>query len=256
MIDYRTESRYPGLWVDCLAAYSAEVQQQVYNGQWAFNLAQNRWHAQVNLAATQPNTKRWPATDGLKWMWYGQDISQGYNYLIKGRFPDLLQDFTIALWINIEAESVGSPILSRSTQWHFYSEFQKLRVKCVPSGAGMLQGVATLNTGTLYHVAITKRGDDWTGYIDGQVDCTNNTTNTATATSTDDDVYLFDGTGASFGRSFQGYKEDVRIYNRCLNQSEIQLLARYRGIAYELKPQLWYAEAAATATIKPQIIWW
>lgn len=255
MIDFYRKARYPALWQDCLAAYSADVQRASRAGQWAFNFACNQWHAEVNSAATDPAFRWYQSSKGSFYAFYGEGISSGYNYLVNGKFPDLLQDWTIACWIVIESESVGSPLFSRSTQWHFYSEFQKLRLKCVPDGAGILQGVATLNTGTLYHVAITKRANDFTGYIDGQVDVTNNTTNAATASSSDNDVYLFDGTGASFGRSFQGWREDMRIYNRALSQAEIQLLASRPGIAYELQPELWYVEAAQAA-IMPQIIWW
>ena len=256
MIDYARNAKYPALWHDCLVNYNANVQRGSYPGMWMYNLAYNRWHCEVSTLISTDVIKWKDTSKGLLRTWYQQGTAVGYGGVIKGKFPDLLQDFTVSCWIIIESEVTGSPIFTRSSpqSWLFVSAGQVLNFQ-ERDASIRCQGVATLSLDTLYHVAVTKKGTTFTIYINGQVDATNTATPVATASTTDNDISVFDGALTSYNRSFNGWKEDFRIYNRALTQREIQLLATHPLVAFEQQPEPWYTEAA-TAAIMPQIIWW
>lgn len=138
---------------------------------------------------------------------------------------------TVSLSFFVRFNSLGSTrclIDCQSAEpWFGYGGFLNSAGKFVfevytaSSGAVSLQTNSTLSTGTLYHIAATYDGGTMRLYVNGALDATGaggsgailyavQTDLTLGARSIDTSYYNFDGT-----------MDDIRIYNRSLDASEI-----------------------------------
>jgi len=90
---------------------------------------------------------------------------------------------------------------------------------------GEIQSTNNLNAGNFYHIAATISGNSSTSqmklYVDGNLEASINTTGTHTP-STTPLVFGRKGIGTNFYDMLNGTIDDVRIWNFCKSQSEIQ----------------------------------
>lgn len=97
-----------------------------------------------------------------------------------------------------------------------------------------MDGASAIATNRWYHVCAIKDGLTLKLFLDGREDATPVTcTNPGFGTSSADLRIGGRNLNGASDLLFNGLLDDLRIYNRALNQLEVRLLALRRGIAYE-----------------------
>lgn len=143
----------------------------------------------------------------------------------------LTSGFTFAAWIQPDSQGEsGGRILDKSAgtsatggwRWGFAvgSDVMVLRVN---AGGSIVSNTITVDGTTWVHVAVTVTAAGAViHYINGVADLTGNTAALAGITTTND-MRIGNRSGAT-DRSFDGVIDDVRIFNRVLSPTEIELL--------------------------------
>jgi len=128
-------------------------------------------------------------------------------------------DFTIECWVYFNSLS-GTSVILQSTWigiggalalWVHSSYPNKLSLwaDSYSSGAPIITGITSLATGTWYHVAATRSGNDWSLFVNGILQGT--TTSSASVTGKIRRVGAYvDNTGFTF-EYLNGYIDDLRI---------------------------------------------
>jgi hypothetical protein len=142
-------------------------------------------------------------------------------------------DVTFSAWIFYRVTNTETPIFARwagqfaNREFYIHITGNVLRFD-IPWITICVQGITTINTGWS-HVAVTRKNLTYTTYVNGKYD---NQTYTANAPEVGpNDVSLGFSPGNSV--SLNGQLDDLRIYNRALDQKDIATLATRRGIAFE-----------------------
>ena len=144
---------------------------------------------------------------------------------------------TIAAWVKWDqffADSRGHAVVSNSNLaadgYMLYqntsSPYNKIKTFVYASSLTMLTSVATLNTGTWYHVAVTYDGSALKLYINGSLDTQVAGSGTIGATT---NPLLFGSTYTTDGGKFDGQIDEIHIFNRALSAQEIADLYNYYG---------------------------
>ena len=145
-------------------------------------------------------------------------------------------DFTIAAWIKIDAQDVTQHrgIVSQGQgyqdgQWAFYvaGNGKQLRFFTTQNGtSSYADNSITVADGNPHHVAVVRRGDSLLFYVDGQADPINsNYANFFTGHNYDNTKSITIGARGLGAYRFIGLIDDVRIYDKGLLQSEIDILS-------------------------------
>ena len=94
------------------------------------------------------------------------------------------------------------------------------------SGAGGVSydgtGITTITTGSWFHIAYTYSSGTLVGYVNGVIDKTVTGGTWGATNPVTEPFYL--GRSVTAGRFFNGAIDDAALFNRALNQSEIQYL--------------------------------
>ena len=173
----------------------------------------------------------------------------------------IISTITISFWANIRNNGAVSTLVSKSSigtdgEFEVFADFRSgaNTLSWRPGIASNLAGFFSGFTGIWTHYAFTCNGSG----SGSTVTCHRNgrsagtiTTNAARAAS----VNLL-GVGArSGGANFASMQlDDLRVYNREIKPSEVQLLASRRGISYETIPALNYRVAASTGNRRRRLI--
>jgi len=94
-------------------------------------------------------------------------------------------------------------------------------------------GLTTLAANTVYNVAVTKQGTNMRIYVDGFLrasgtDTTSTGTYQSKESSNDSSIYV--GCNYDSGSAFNGYLDNLKLYNKALTASELQYLTNTRGV--------------------------
>lgn len=124
-------------------------------------------------------------------------------------------NFTVSAWINIGANNSGFKTILTNVTGGFYVNSRKISWF---EGAEKVIGSTTIPTNTWTHVVVTSDGTNLIGYVNGVKE---NTVAFASSGIT--------GGGLAIGgptniQVFNGFIDDVRIYNRPLSSGEINIL--------------------------------
>lgn len=139
--------------------------------------------------------------------------------------------FTIATWMQFS--SLGSYYMmghdegaGERNKWIFWPHSSGVIFHVnSPSGAGFLPisyNDWNPTVDTWYHLAVTRDGNNYSIYIDGQEVATS--TDARSIPNPNAPLLLGDAEGQHPERNFRGLMDDVRLYSRALSESEIQEL--------------------------------
>ena len=134
-----------------------------------------------------------------------------------------LSTFTVSTWI-YPRSIPGSDLMtiaSKDENWEFHLNTAGNIFWWWGGGARSLQTTATVSLNTWQHIAITYEAGSQVIYINGVAAATNN--NADAITLNNDPVLI--GTDLSFvSRNFDGYIDELRIYDGALNAAEVSAL--------------------------------
>ncbi|MCD6094498.1 LamG domain-containing protein, partial [bacterium] len=137
----------------------------------------------------------------------------------------LNQNFTIELWVNphtTEKAILGKEIDSSDLHFSYwyYDGDQELFLN---STSYYIKGYSTIPTDTWTHIAVTRDGSQFQLYENGEAASTDlaNSPGNADLSNNDESLYI-GGTHINTSYCFQGYLDEIRIYNRTLSPSEIK----------------------------------
>ena len=137
----------------------------------------------------------------------------------------LNQNFTIELWVNphtTEKAILGKEIDSSDLHFSYwyYDGDQELFLN---STSYYIKGDSTIPTDTWTHIAVTRDGSQFQLYENGEAASTDlaNSPGNADLSNNDESLYI-GGTHINTSYCFQGYLDEIRIYNRTLSPSEIK----------------------------------
>jgi alpha-tubulin suppressor-like RCC1 family protein len=207
-----------------------------------FQSARGRWNSvsvSTDEAVAYPAT--WPDDAGsFQNYWYDvyllYSIQLGfYGIRLKADSTQSLasvSNFTpsancsVSFWINnFDARAIGGYILGHSANWKIYMTTGRKIVNLLNGGTAFLS-VRSINVGTLYHVVMTRASDNSRKiYINGILDNSDSAGNGATGAAV-----LYIGMKEDSTLYFDGYLEDIRIYNRVLSLQEIQTIYACPGM--------------------------
>jgi hypothetical protein len=170
-----------------------------------------------------------PDTDWVPGNIYGAlEFDGGTEYVVVPHDPSLslINQLTVAAWIYKETTVGYDLVLSKGTSgdnqnYWFGTDDDKITFGFYDGGSKEFKFDANLQTDTWYHIAATfnNANDSVRIYLNGaEVD--NWSPNEEPLTNTED---LYIGR-SQYGEYWDGKLDDVRIYNRVLDQAEIQAL--------------------------------
>jgi hypothetical protein len=170
-----------------------------------------------------------PATDWVPGQIDGAlEFNGGTEYVLVPHDPSLsvTNQLTVAAWI-CKGTTVGYDLaLSKGTSgdnqnYWFGTLDDKITFGFYDGGSRKFEFDADLQTGTWYHIAATYNlaNESVRAYLNG-AEVKNWSTNRSLVTNTED---LYIGR-TQYGEYWDGKLDDVRIYNRTLDQAEIQAL--------------------------------
>ena len=207
-----------------------------------FQSARGRWNS---VSVSTDETVAYPATwpdDAGSFQNYWYDVYLLYS--IKQTFFGIrlkadssqslasVSNFTpsancsVSFWINnFDARAVGGYILGHSANWKIYMTTGRKIVNLLNGGTAFLS-VRSMNVGTLYHVVMTRASNNSRKiYINSVLDNSDSAGNGATGAAV-----LYIGMKEDSTLYFDGFLEDIRIYNRVLTLSEIQTMYACPGM--------------------------
>jgi type II secretory pathway pseudopilin PulG len=155
------------------------------------------------------------------------DLDGGNDYVNSGSDGslDITGDITVALWLRADSYSNEPDITTKGAYNVSYSVWLNSSGRIVFAlNNNRLTSSLALSTGTWYHVAVTRSGSTRKIYINGQED---NSDTYGTAIGTTSSPFTI----STNSYPFNGAVDDVRVYNRALNDEEVAELAetlRYR----------------------------
>lgn len=148
------------------------------------------------------------------------------------RIPDSaslhLVNFTLSFWFNVSSWPTYNPrLIAKKNNWGTM-DWELLHVawsNSLEMIVGEMNGADVLANlryspaaGAWHHIAITKNGTIYALFSDG----VSKGTDTSAINWTDSDSIFIGKDGSASGYEFPGFIDELRIYNRALNQSEIQ----------------------------------
>lgn len=135
---------------------------------------------------------------------------------------DIVQNFTISAWINMNANSVNYEyILSKNNDSFLLAVNNgKLSFSIDESAASWLQGTTDVDDGNWHHVLVLRNGTSRSVYVNGVLENTGSATGNNGVGFASIDI----GRRSSSSEFFNGYIDDVRIYNRALSNKEVHAL--------------------------------
>lgn len=185
---------------------------------------------------------------------YFNGINSNIDLGINPSINSISNSFSISYWIKPQSfggmlianySSQGSPA---SSVWRFSSKLLSngtVEFKYVYSSSGSWQSMnsntVTLNLNSWYHCVYTRSGSSSNIYINGNLVASNNTLasgnldNPTSPAATTKFGYNFPSSGGI--DYFNGELDDVGIWNRSLNQSEINALYNNCSLNFTSQPQ-------------------
>lgn len=226
-----TDLRYPNLWRGCIGAWCPAL------GPSGSVLRDNSGFGRSGTLANFDTAACWVVQNG-----YTSLLFDAVNDVVNIPAIALGSEFTISFWVKgswnrtFASGSDTTPIALTSlsaTSFAIYINGSSVLTVTVPD--------ATIK---LYHYCIVYRsGVMLELWVDGVL--AGSTTHTATLSSS---TFHF-GDRPAGGRAFAGHQTDYMIFNRAITQSEVILLSRNPGIAYEtIHRRSYKASAAAPAS--------
>jgi hypothetical protein len=229
----RTELRYPGLWRGCVVAWAPCL--------GPTGLTMRDWSGFGNHGTLTGVTaaSAWPVFGGRY-----SFLSDGVNDRVVAANSQSLaiaKDLTVAFWLyplnsgtNVELiHKLGAGEVRIDSSWEAYRNASQAIWFRLNGTENNLISTVTCPSGQWTHVVCRKIGATLSmffngiavGTLGGQPDITISTGSLTLAAYPD----------GSF--PINAHFDDIRIYNRGINENEIRLLASRRGIAYEQAPR-------------------
>lgn len=224
-------SKYPELWKGCVGAWCPSL------GPTGDKLRDWSGFARhgdlINTPSWVANDKYAIEFDGTS-QYIAPQFTGGIGLLVGTGF-----ERTLTAWMNINAIGARRAIFA---DWNASAIAESTILEIGATGKVVSfsrnpyitpAGATTVATGKWVHVAVTISQQAITVYYQGLAD----------GSATIPGPSKANGTQIAIGRGglwnnlyFNGYLDDLRIYNRALSPQEIKLLSKRRGIAYELEP--------------------
>lgn len=232
---------YPSLWRGCIGAWNP--------GLGPTGLGLRDWSGYGNHGTITSTTAdvAWTMLQGQHVLTFdgtGDYVATGFN-------PSRLLGTPAALacsasaWIQQSVTSTRQAIyaISGAPRWYFWIE-ATTRSIFVGIGSQGLNTASVAPASGLNHIGFTKIGGTIRVYINGRLDSTNTYTGDNAVPNLSIPLGAQDtGTSAVINGQFS----DIMIWNRTLSDNEMRLLARRRGIAYELASVSAYAVQGGAA---------
>lgn len=221
---------FPNLWEGCVAAYAPCITGAT--GLKLFDFARGNTGTLTNMAAASD----WPRSQGR----YCLDFDTTNDYVTLGSSPhlDLVDSFSISFWMY--------PTLSGGTKtqafiykrnslnnypWGVVSETSnKVRLFSNAGSDASFTSSTSYTLNAWNHIVATRTGTSVAIYING-VQSGTGTLALGSSNPTADTIIGAQNFG-TLGSYFSGNIDDIRIYNRVLQPSEVKTLSLSRGIAY------------------------
>jgi len=138
---------------------------------------------------------------------------------------DINDSITLSAWIKGTFNNNWDPIIAKGLDWQLTKGMGDEAVFfCL--GIGYVTGLANINDNEWHHVAGVYDGSKLYLYVDGGVDASKSASGSLNVSASD--VYI----GGSPSASFNGFVDDVRIYDRALSADEVEAL--YYGPEFDL----------------------
>ena len=158
------------------------------------------------------------------------DFQSGYNSIPSGVYFN--GDFTVSVWINynqnaqwarvLEISNSQADVVTMHASWSS-TGFPGISITIAPGNFRDTSSSPALQTGRWYHVVYGLCGATARIYVDGQLKVTGGQLRPTNVNRTTN----FIG-GNSYGQANLNAKlDELRIYNRCMSQSEIMNLFNY-----------------------------
>jgi hypothetical protein len=144
---------------------------------------------------------------------------------------DPLNDYTFTFWINPESyASIGGQILNKyrafvNDEGGWAAQLDPTHLGISPSFWSL--SVIQLNTWTFGAIVFKKSTNTCSIYLNGALDTSG--TNTAVIRNNVRNLYIGIHEGVSYG-NFDGKIDDIRMYNRALSESEVNILFHEGGL--------------------------
>ncbi|MFH1657193.1 MAG: LamG-like jellyroll fold domain-containing protein [bacterium] len=153
--------------------------------------------------------------------------STGYIEIDDSNSLDITDEITIELWVKFigAAPSPYDNVINKDTWWGPWSIIleSNLRVKFSLSpdysGARRGDGNKTIEAEKWHHIVLTGDTSYMEGFIDGELVLSMDQDISSIGTT---DTPLYIGRQGTGGYYFEGYIDEVRIYNKSLSSAEIQ----------------------------------
>lgn len=112
-------------------------------------------------------------------------------------------------------------------------------------------GSTKLAAGTVYNVAVVKQGTDMRIYVDGFLrasgtDTTSTGTYQSKQCSNESNIYI--GSDSDNGNAYNGYLDNLKLYNKALTASELQYLTNTRGVGNVYVGNVFYKHGMVVIT--------
>ncbi|MBN1973855.1 MAG: LamG domain-containing protein, partial [Sedimentisphaerales bacterium] len=146
---------------------------------------------------------------------------------------------TVCAWIKVNAWTTNwnAIVTKGDTTWrlHRNNATDNINFTCSGVNGGSATGTTNVRDGQWHHLAGVWDGANITLYVDGKVDGTAATTGGSTATTT---LSMMIGENATYtGRPYDGWIDEVRIYNNALSAGEIlAVMTGAKGLPSDPKP--------------------
>lgn len=224
-----TDLLYPQLWRGCVGAWAP------FLGPSGTTLRDSSGRNNHGTLTNMDAATDWVPSQS----YYALDFDGSNDYVTIPSCPQSDQ-LTVCCWIRLAAVTnfVGFIAASDSSigsngYWMLGigSATWRMSVRCPTSGLVHAAAAGAIATGQWFHVCGTFSGPQVAVHQNGVQLATGSTNATPMNTFATTTI----GARTTASSFVAGLIDDVRIYNRALPQSEIALLARRRGIAYEAK---------------------
>ncbi len=161
------------------------------------------------------------------------------DYIDCGKDPkfNITAQITFAYWIKVRQfdRQWNTVIAKGDDSWRSSRASTNMYMEAGVSGTSgnYLYCVTTVNDEKWHHIAAVYDGANFVIYVDGKREVSEPSTGNITVSTYN--VYIGDNSGAT-GRFWNGWIDDVRIYNRAFSEAEVKSLVPPKLKAMEPKP--------------------
>jgi len=201
--------------------------------------------------------------DGIEGKALNFNGTSDYVEIVENGSLDILNEITISAWVNFDVVDSGSVgtwdstdngIISKQQAYYLTEAYTATANLTVNGGgsANVTEGKTNLNgfLGQWIHIAGTINGNMGKIYVNGALD--SSFTNSSLLTESDSAVRIG---WVSYSRYLDGQIDEIKIYNRALNSTEIQYLFNNPGLPPVGEAPKLIATPSPTNNLRPTFMW-